>query len=197
MNLRKVSLYLVCLIIVVLSCKKDDDGGVAPVVIRDRAEQQKKDIDSLNKYLESHYYNSAHITSLGTDVSISDIVINKLPDGKTEADVPVGHTLLKTAVGSAKTTTHANTTYEYYVLKLNQGGGSESPKFCDKIRLNYEGFTLDNNIFDYSVNPFVGNLIRNGVNDTGLIAGWSKVMPYFNIAKGFIENPDESLHLGC
>lgn len=191
MNLRKVSLYLLCLTIGVLSCKKDDDP-VPPVVIeiRDRAEQQEEDMVSLNAYLDSHYYNSEEIASLLTNVSLSDIIITELEEGQTAADVPVGHTLLRTAVGSPKTTKHADIDYEYYALKLNQGGGTQSPKFCDKIRFNYEGFTLDDVVFDYSVQPFDSDLIGNGVNTFGLITGWSKVIPDFNTAESFIENGD-------
>ncbi|MFG6688025.1 FKBP-type peptidyl-prolyl cis-trans isomerase [Mariniflexile sp. HNIBRBA6329] len=190
MNLRKVSLYLLCLTVGVLSCKKDDEPDPVVIEIRDRAEQQIEDMVSLNAYLDTHYYNSEEIESLGTSVSISDIVIYELAEGQTAADVPVGHTLLRTAVGAPKTTTYADTDYEFYVLSLNQGGGTQSPKFCDRIRFNYEGFTLDDVVFDYSVNPFVSNLIGNGVDDFGLIIGWSKVIPDFNTAESFVENSD-------
>ncbi|WP_308993939.1 hypothetical protein QLS71_001195 [Mariniflexile litorale] len=188
MNLRKVTLYLVCLIIGVVSCKKDDNPDPVVVEIRDRAEQQLSDMDSIHKYLDSHYYNSEEIANLGTAASLSDIVITKLVAGETEA--PVGHTKLRVAVGEPKTTNYAGIIYEYYVLKLNQGGGSETPKFCDRILYHYEGFTLDDVVFDYSVNPADSNLIGNGVNDAGLIAGWRKVIPAFNTAESFVENGD-------
>ncbi|CAH8288796.1 hypothetical protein EV196_11611 [Mariniflexile fucanivorans] len=191
MNLRKLSLYLLCLTIGIVSCKKDDDPTTVLVEIEDRDVQQLKDMDSLNKYLDTHYYNSEELASLGTNVSISDIVIGELGEDETVADIPVGFTLLRTAVGAPKTTTYADTGYEYYVLKLNQGGGSDSPKFCDRIRFNYEGFTLDDVVFDYSVHPIDSDLVGDGgVTSYGLITGWNKVMPDFNTAEGYIENGD-------
>ncbi|AXP79150.1 FKBP-type 22 kDa peptidyl-prolyl cis-trans isomerase [Mariniflexile rhizosphaerae] len=189
MNLRKVSLYLLCLTIGVLSCKKDDDPDPVVIEIRDRAEQQLKDKDSLDKYLDTHYYNASEFES-NTNPSISDIIIIKRLEGET---IPDGYTKLKDAVGMPKTTIFAETDYEYYVLKLNQGGG-DSPKFSDKIRFNYEGFTLDDVVFDYSVNPIDSDLIGNGITTSGLIPGWRKVIPEFNTAESFIENGDGTVN---
>ncbi|MBP0903962.1 FKBP-type peptidyl-prolyl cis-trans isomerase [Mariniflexile gromovii] len=190
MNLRKVSLYLICLTIGVLACKKDDEPDPVLIEIRDRTVQQEEDIISLNTYLNTHYYNSEEIESLGTNVSISDIVITKLLENQTAADIPVGHTLLKNGDVLApklekKSVKYADTDYEYYVLRLNQGGGSKSPKFADDIRVNYEGFTLDDAVFDYSVNPTDFDLITEVV-----LEGWRHVFPEFNTAESFVENGD-------
>ncbi|MEN3324789.1 hypothetical protein VP395_13700 [Mariniflexile soesokkakense] len=187
MNLRKVSLYLLCLTIGVLSCKKDDDPTPVVIEVRDRAEQQLKDKDSLDKYLLTHYYNSGDFGDSNPNPSLSDIVLTKISLG---GPIPDGHTLLKDAVGEPETITFEDVIYEYYVLKLNQGGGNDSPKFSDKIRFNYEGFTLDDAVFDYSVNPFDSDLVGNGVSTFGLIPGWRKVIPGFNTAESYVENGD-------
>lgn len=187
MNFIKLSLYLLGFTLAIVSCKKDDEPSIAPIEIRDRAEQQIADMISLDAYLDTHYYNKEELDALGTNVSLSDIDIITLAEGES---IPVGYTLLRTAVGNPKETTFANVGYEYYVLKLNQGGGSESPKFCDKIRFNYEGFTLDNIVFDFSINPLDSDLIGNNTTSFGLITGWSKVIPDFNTAESFSENGD-------
>ncbi len=191
MNLRKVSFFILCLVIGVASCKKDDDPTVVVVEIEDRVEQQIKDMDSLDKYLKLHYYNSQYIESLGTNASISDIVITKLATGETTA--PIGHTMLITAVGPAKTTNYEGVVYEYFLLSLNTGGGINAPKFSDKIRFNYEGLRLDDVVFDYSVFPFDSDLVGNGITTFGLIPGWKKIMPSFKTAESFVENSDGTI----
>lgn len=196
MNLRKVSLFIFCLALGVASCKKDDDPTEVVVEIEDRAVQQQKDMDSLNKYLENHYYNSEYIESLGVNASLSDIVITKLAEGQTDA--PVGHTILKKGDVLAPKLVkylveYEDTDYEYFVLNLNMGGGINSPKFTDKIRFNYEGFTLDDAIFDYSVTPVDSDLKGNGTTTFGLIPGWSFVIPSFKTAESFSENNDGTI----
>lgn len=183
MNLRKVSLYVICLTIGFVSCKKDDDPTIEPVEIRDRTEQQAVDMDSLNNYLSTHYYNASVFVS-NPDPSISDIIITKLPLNGT---VPVGSALLKDAVGTSKSVNFEGIVYQFFVLKLNQGGGAKSPTFADNVRVVYEGFTLQNTIFDNAVNPVVFDL-------TSLIPGWRKVLPDFNVAESFLDNEDGTVN---
>lgn len=191
MNLRKVSLYILCLAMGVASCKKDDEPNEIVVEIRDRAEQQVKDMDSLNKYLTTHYYNSGDFGVTNPNPKISDIVITKFAAGQTEA--PEGHTKLSVAVGAPLTVKYEGVLYEYYVLELNKGGGINAPMFSDKIRINYEGFTLDDAVFDYSVHPFDSDLVGNGSTTTGLITGWRKIIPNFRTAENFVENGDGTI----
>lgn len=182
-NFGKIGLLILCLALTFSSCKKDDDDDTVLVPPRDRGEQQILDKDSLVKYLESHYYNSADFVS-NPDPSISDLVITKLADGGV---VPDGSTLLMTAVGTAKNVNFSGTGYEFYVLNLNQGGGEDKPTFADNVLVNYEGFTLDNKIFDSSVTPVTFDLIN-------LIPGWRKVIPEFNTAESFADTEDGTVN---
>ncbi|GAA4819443.1 FKBP-type peptidyl-prolyl cis-trans isomerase [Litoribaculum gwangyangense] len=186
MTLRKVTFFILILIIGVVSCKKDDDSLDIPVVeIRDRTEQQLADKDSILKYLNNHYYNSDEVNSLLPNVGIKDIVINKLLEGETEA--PVGSTLLINASNlETKTVTYADTEYEYYILRINQGGGLESPTFADNVLVNYEGFTLADDVFDSSVSAVPFDL-------TEVISAWRRVIPEFNVAESFSENGDGTI----
>jgi FKBP-type peptidyl-prolyl cis-trans isomerase FkpA len=183
MYLRKISLYILCLTVGFVSCKKDDETAIQAVELRDRAEQQLADMDSLNKYLETHYYNSSAFGISNPDPGISDLVITKILVGAT---VPDGNTLLENAV-EKKSIVYENTDYEFYVLKLNQGGGSDSPAFSDNVRVNYEGFTLQDEVFDNSVTPVVFDLIS-------LIPGWRKALPDFNTSESFIDNSDGTVN---
>ena len=193
MKLERISLFVLCLTACFLSCGKDDGGDDEVTVIetRDRVEQQIEDNNAILGYFDTHYYNSDDLLG-NTNLSIANIEITKLEENGT---VPIGHTLLKDEIydeienpnGKLKkhNTVFADTDYEYYVLRLNQGGGEESPTFADNIDVLYEGFTLDNEVFDSRV-----NLENEPFDLTTLVPGWRKVIPDFNIAAGFIENGD-------
>lgn len=181
MKLRKIALITLCMATCFLSCNKDDDGGtITPVEIRDRSEQQIADKDSLLGYLATHYYNSSEFDAIANP-TIADLKIIELVEGTT---VPDGGTLLKDATNlETKEVVFADTDYEYYILRLKQGNGAESPTFADNAVVKYEGFTLNDAIFDSAVNPI-------GFDLTGTVSGWRKVIPQFNVAESFVENGD-------
>ncbi|VAV84274.1 hypothetical protein MNBD_BACTEROID02-117, partial [hydrothermal vent metagenome] len=59
MKIKKITLYVFCIIVGFTSCsKKDNTDDFVLTPERDRAEQQIADKDSLIGYLETHYYNS-------------------------------------------------------------------------------------------------------------------------------------------
>lgn len=183
MKIRKITLYILCTIIVFVSCNKDD-GGLNPieVTIRDRTEQQVIDKDSLIGYLETHYYNSSVFVG-NMNPSINDLIISELVDGET---VPVDHTLLIDAVEFKNTIFEdedVDVDYEYYILRLNQGGGIDRPHSPDNVRVNFSGNLLDEVVFDSSSNPVDFDL-------SSLVRGWSLVLPEFNVAESFVENGD-------
>lgn len=179
MTIRKAALYILCLSIGFVSCKKNDTPSIT-VEVRDRGEQQIIDNDSIIGYLETHYYNSGTFVAYPGS-GLDSLVISELPESGVLPD-PDKNTLLKNAV-ETKTTTFADTDYEFYILKLNQGGG-DAPTFADKIRVNYEGFTLDDVIFDSTANPYDADLVGD------IISGWRKVFPEFNAAESFVYNGD-------
>lgn len=180
MRLGKVTLFILCLTFGFLSCKKDDGGDVVVIEIRDRTEQQIIDNDSLLGYLETHYYNSSAFVS-NTNPSLSDLIISELPEDGILPD-PDNNTLLIDDV-ETKSIVFAETDYDIYILKLNQGGGTASPSFADNVRVSYKGYTLDDNVFDSAVTPVVFDL-------TSLVPGWRKVLPEFNVSESFADGGD-------
>ncbi len=122
---------------------------------RDRTEQQIADRDSLIDYLQTHYYNSATFEISG-NYSTSDIVLTELPKDDSgnylSLPDPENNTLLiDSPYLETNTTTFADIEYEFYVLRLNQGGG-DNPNFSDNIKINYSGILLDGEVFDNTVN---------------------------------------------
>ncbi|SFD32773.1 FKBP-type peptidyl-prolyl cis-trans isomerase [Algibacter pectinivorans] len=188
MSLRKIGFFILSFVLIFSSCKKDDDNisTVAAIEIADRTEQQVIDDSLLVDYLERHYYNSSAFGDSNTNPSIADLNIEELLDGETLED---GNTLLGDLLdvpGSAlitKTVNYLDTEYKVYILKLNQGGGTDSPNFSDTVRVNYEGSTLDNNLFDSATTPVDFDL-------TSLIPAWRKVIVDFNVAEGFEDGND-------
>jgi len=179
MKIRKISFYILLIIIVFISCSKDDKPDTIIVEERDRTEQQIVDRDSLLGYLETHYYNSS-VFEGNLNPSINDLVITKLMSGES---VPVDHSLLIDAI-ETKTTIFADVDYEFYILRLNQGDiNGMKPHFSDDVRVNFSGNTLDEIVFDSSVNPIDFDL-------TNLVPGWNRVFPEFNVAETYIENGD-------
>lgn len=169
------------LVMVFISCG-DDDGPNTTFVIRDRAEQQMADRDSLLDYLSTHYYNSSLFES-GSNHRIDDIIITELAEGET---VPDGSTLLMDVI-ETRTTVFDETDYEYYFLRLNQGGG-DSPNFTDRVRVRYEGYLeVDGEVFDGVATPI--DLPMQGIGFSGgVIRGWQLILPEFNVASSFMTN---------
>ncbi len=178
MKLRLTFVYASVLFLIVLACSPDDPDFV-PVEDRDRTEQQATDQAILLEYLQTHYYNSGDL-SAAINPGVTDIEIDTLI-----GSVPPNHTLLIDAV-EVKQTTFEEAVYEYYILRINQGGGDGSPKFTDKVRVEYEGsLVTDGSIFDNAVTPVDFNLVGFGANSGGVITGWQRVYPEFNEAASF------------
>ena len=178
-----VALFIFSLILGFVSCNKDDDNGddFVEEEIRDRGEQQIIDNDSIVGYLETHYYNSGDFSG-NANPSIADLVITELLEGET---VPVGNTMLDVAVDvdNPRTVTFANTVYQYYVLNLNPNADGDSPSFADEVRVRYEGFELNGDVFDSAVTPVDFDLVS-------LVPGWRKVLPEFNTSSSFVIEDD-------
>ena len=178
----KFKLYILLITILLLgfSCGDDDDDGIIEVPEADRTEQQVIDNDSLVSYLQSHYVDASLLSNNPT-ISFTEININQLPDDG-ELPNPNQNSLLIDIVETL-TTTYFDVEYEYYILKINQGGSESSPNFSDKVRVSYEGTLMDDTVFDSSSTPVDFDL-------TSTIAGWGRVLPEFNIAEDFVINSD-------
>jgi len=172
MRKGKIALSILCLVFGFLSCNKDDGGNNIPeIVLEDRTEQQAKDKDSIVNYLNEHYYNASAFVN-NPDPSIKDLIITTITDEVISSDAD---SLLMNAV-ELKKITFAEAEYEFYILNLNPSATGDAPNFSDEVLVNYEGFTLDNQVFDSAVTPVNFDL-------TSLVPGWRKAMPFFNSAE--------------
>ena len=176
----KIYTLLITIIFVSFSCGDDGEDNVTVVPEADRTEQQAIDNDSLVGYLQTHYVNQIYLTN-NSSISFDDIEINELPENGELPD-PDQNSLLIDLI-ETYTTTYFDVEYQYYVLKINQGGSETSPNFSDKVRVSYQGSLMDDTVFDSSISPVDFDL-------TSTIAGWGRVLPEFNNAEDFIINSD-------
>jgi len=180
----KLYILLISILFVGFSCGDDGEDNVIEVPEADRTEQQVIDNDSLVGYLQTHYVNESILIN-NASILFNDIEINELPE---EGDLPdPDQNSLLIDLVETYTTTYFDVEYEYYVLKINQGGSESSPNFSDKVRVSYEGTLMDNTIFDSSISPVDFDL-------TATIAGWGRVLPEFNNAEDFIINSDGTVN---
>jgi FKBP-type peptidyl-prolyl cis-trans isomerase len=181
MKLGKIAVVILSLTLGFLSCSKNSSSD-DPVVIevRDRGAQQILDKDSIIGYLETHYYNAGAFQG-NADPSISELIIAEIPSDGVIPDPDNNKKLIDSVV--TKTIVFEGTEYDIYILDLNQGGGEDSPTFADNVLVTYEGFTLNDVVFDSAVNPVTFDL-------TSLIPGWRKVLPDFNTAESFVDGDD-------
>lgn len=195
MSLRKIGFFILCFVVVVLSCKKDDgdDDGTPTVEIRDRGEQQEIDNELILEYFSKHYFNKSFFEN-NADARLSDLVIDSLIPPATNA--PVDHVLLidelnaTNSILEKKNVVFRETDYEYYILKLKQGGGEGSPSFVDDIRVFYEGFLLNDEVFDSTLDIPVAFDLATDIGLPGGVSGWLNVFPNFNVAEDFVTNQD-------
>ena len=176
----KLYIFLIAILLLGFSCGDDDDDGVIQVPEADRTEQQVIDNDSLVTFLQSHYVDVSLLTNNST-IHLNEIEINQLPEDG-ELPNPNQNSLLIDMVETL-TTTYFDVEYEYYILKINQGGSENSPNFSDKVRVSYEGTLMDDTVFDSSSTPVDFDL-------TSTIAGWGRVLPEYNNAEDFVINSD-------
>ncbi|AXT20603.1 peptidylprolyl isomerase [Flavobacteriaceae bacterium AU392] len=179
MKIGKIIFFILCLTVILNSCGNDDDDiNIQPP--RDRAEQQVIDRDTLLEYLNTHFYNSASLAN-NPNPTINDIIISEVPPLGGLPD-PANNTLLIDAV-EIRQTVFAGVDYEFYILNIRTGGGTNSPNVSDNVLVNFSGSLLDGEVFDDSVNPIDFDLI-------GVVPGFSRAFLDFNEAESFNINPD-------
>ena len=194
MKLKTYVLSTLCFLALLSSCNKDDDNSIDLIPERDRTEQQVADFDSLQKYLNTHYYNRATFLEPG-DHSISELIIKELPkdDNGNYLDIPDpdNNQMLSVAVDidNPKTTKYLDVDYQYYVLVLNEGGG-ENPHLSDKVRLNYNGSLQNGKSFDNSVTPVEMELVKTSFFGPEPVKGFRLGITEFKTAESFVENAD-------
>ncbi len=177
------------------SCSKDDSVTITPP--RDYAEQYARDIDSIEKYLKTHYIHQVNIDGL------VDAEIKQIPDPNPEGYVsiwdnteyPLQHKIVK---NDSRVTNFVDgrindpVDYKLYYIILNEGGG-QKPVTVDSVYTSYRGFKLDNTDFDINNDPVWSTYPALSTSETIFISGYRQFLPELRAAESVIENSDGTL----
>jgi len=175
----KFTNYIIAFVVLGLtmsSCKKDDNSEDT-FVIRDRAEQYLVDIDSIENYLSTHFYNYEEFEANPMTTNFQIVIDTISADNGTQDKTPlIDQVTFKTI------TDFDDVEYKLYYLKVREGLGNQ-PKFADSTFVQYTGKLLNDNVFDSTPNPIWFDLVS-------VVQGFREIAIEFKGATSFTENPD-------
>jgi len=178
MKIVKITLLMVIVSAVTLSCKSDDDEPTFAEA-NDRGEQQILDDAELVTFLSTHFYNYDEFDFTDPESAANDTFVFEFGviEGANSDKTPLIDQI------EIRTTTYLDFEYKYYVLKLREGGGKSYTSF-DAVDLTYRGQTLDLETFDFRITresiPLVGQSVST-------VRGFQLGLPEFKTSEEIIE----------
>ena len=170
LKLKKMNKYLKLALIFVFgltligltlaSCTKNETTNY-DVVLKEYPVQYLADLDSIDKYLNTHY-----ISSVDADFNIT---FAKILTGGTQLSIRSQQTY-PLSYKMVQNDTHG-VNYKVYYLKLREGT-NESTSAVDSVYVSYKGSLLTDVQFDYSEAPVWFQL-------ESVVAGWGEIVPLF------------------
>lgn len=180
--------------ITIVSCSKSD-SSTEP--LRDYADQNVKDMASIETYMKTHYMEVVNNPGATDD---QDVTFTLIPDGGTQTSIwdQTTYPILNRLVTVRQN--DIDVPYKIYYLQLRQGTGANSKSPCnvDRVLAAYHGeyiyssteavsgvdvTTVKSKEFEESLTP------QNFFNLTGVIRGWSEIFPQFKTGS-YSGNPD-------
>jgi hypothetical protein len=151
----------------VISCTPEDDPE--PIPLRDFATQYADDKAKIEEYLQNHYIETVTVNPGQADDM--NIKLTKIPVGGTQTSIWNQTTYPLQFVNVEKD----GITYKLYYLKMREGSGpnTKSPCNFDNVLTAYQGYLLDDTVFETNNNP------QTFFNLGSVIRGWSEVFPKF------------------
>ena len=144
----------------IISCSKNESTDYS-VELREYPVQYSADLDSIDKYLNTHY-----IESVDADLNIK---FAKIPTGGTQLSIRNQQNYPLQFINVQNNTHGVN--YKIYYLKLREGT-NESTTSADSVYVSYRGILLKNTQFDYTETPVWFQL-------ENLVPGWGEILPMF------------------
>jgi FKBP-type peptidyl-prolyl cis-trans isomerase len=166
--LKKHFIYVLLSIIIIYSCKKDEE--VEPP--RDLAEQAILDEQILEDFLSTHFYNYEDFQDPDNQTKIKFDTIANENSSKTPLIEQVNKSTINVRISDGSFINHP-----IYTLVARQGIG-ESPSSVDSTYLSYEGLLLNKSIFDKSITPIWFDL-------TSVVRGFREGMPTLKARRFF------------
>lgn len=201
MKINKIIVFFL-LTLSAWSCKNDDDGNLEAELVPPRAlsEVAVENDAELQEYFSTHFYNyeefenppadfdyAIKISPIDEDnndkISISDsdklsFVDIKVSSDNFQGDIPVENDI----------------SHRLYYLSARDGGG-ENPTVVDSVYIEYEGFKLDNSVFDTNLTWF--DLQGTGTieNSGQFVKGFEEGLTLIKDGNDLIENVDGTFRI--
>ncbi len=145
MNMMKNTVFAALVLLLIVSCKKDDDE-ITVTPPRDRGEVQLESEANLQAYLETHFYNYEEFANPPADFDYK-IKFDTISGANADKIALIDHeNMIK------RDYLYRETNYSLYVLIARQGEGLQ-PTFADSTFVNYQGNVLGGDRFDATVTP--------------------------------------------
>lgn len=151
-------LFLIISSSIIISCAKDDDIRTEP--LRDYAEQYPKDLDSIDKFLDTHYM------EVDTDYNV---IFTKIPANGTQQSIRQQTQFPLDFIMAPNTDQDVN--YKIYFIKLREGT-QRAPSEVDSVHVAYRGTLVNDTQFDLALNPIWFEL-------QAVVPGWAEIIPEF------------------
>jgi FKBP-type peptidyl-prolyl cis-trans isomerase FkpA len=155
------SILFVILTITIISCNKNDDNNTVP--LKDFNEQYLVDLESIDKFIDTHY--------MIVDPITFDVTYNLLTSDPNKQSIRA-QTLHPLEFRMYENTTQ-NVNYKLYYINL-QEGTNERPCAVDSIHVAFRGVLANDAAtqFDVAQNPVWIKLDE-------VISGWPQIFPLF------------------
>ena len=188
MTLRKFTFAILSIMMIAMSCKKDDDT-TETFVERDRQEVYNENIVEIEEYLATHFYNYEAF-DFDNEYSLAnddfEIVFDTIDESNSDKIALIDDPRL-----DYKTITKSGVDYKLYFLKVREGLG-DTLHPLDAASTLYNGTTPDGESFDSAVTvgdgqPF--NLTTVGLQG-GVVTGFREGLIEFKTSDNFTDNTD-------
>src|SRR5690606_30496289 len=180
-----------------IGCNNDDDME-EEIIPRDPVEQAAEDEETLQAYLQTHFYNYEEFENppAGFDYVVRFDTIAGVNADRTP--------LIESGLLYPKTVTRNEIDYKMYILKVREGEGRQLT-FADSAYVAYQGVLTDRKVFEtntavpswfdlpgYVTRDAQGRLSRTG---GGFVTGFTQGLTECKEGStpGFIVNPDNTV----
>lgn len=190
MKLQNVLGVFILGLLLFWSCGNDDDNGVVAVPPRDLAEVALENNDSIEKFLQTHFYNYEEFLSAPEGFDY-EIVIDTIA-GENSTKTPLIEQVSKKIITRTDYDDDVPHTLYYLIARIGVG---DSPTVADSTLVRYRGNLLDGTSFDSSTTPFWFDLLGVPRVSGGTIRGVREFMPFLKAGGDVIQNPDGTVDI--
>lgn len=191
----KFGFFYIVLVLVLAACGDDDDGPQVQIVPpRLLSEVAAEDAVKLTDYLSSHFYNYEEFENPPEGFDF-EVRIDSITGENTDKESILERAELSFIDFSISSDSFAGLEEEgginhrLYYLNVREGAGV-MPTIVDSVYIKYEGFRLDNTVFDSNVVWFDLQGTASPGNTGSFVRGFKEGIPLFKDGEDLQLNDD-------